>query len=86
MKLKIQEFEDLAKRKGYVEGKRLMKKLGAGFKAYGCIKGGSKLGYELAKNLYNLVGEAEFVKVIDFEEDTLNGFKHKYVLVGDKLY
>lgn len=86
MKLKIQEFEDLAKRKGYVEGKRLMKKLGAGFKAYGCFKGGCRLGYELAKDLYNKVGEAEFVKVIDFEEDTLSGFKQKYILIGDKLY
>lgn len=36
MKLKIKEFEALARQNGYRNGKALMKKLGAGKCAYGC--------------------------------------------------
>lgn len=50
MKLKIKEFEALAKQNGYRNGKALMKKLGAGKCAYGCLKRGCKIGYKKDPN------------------------------------
>lgn len=85
MKLKIINFNELATEKGY-SGKRLLQKLGAGKNAYECFECGCGIGYDLAKELYNFFGEAEFIKIINFEGDTLNGFKSKYVKVGNKLY
>ena len=49
MKLKIKEFGTLARQNGYRNGKALMKKLGAGKCAYGCLKRGCKIGYDLVK-------------------------------------
>ena len=53
MKLKIKEFETLARQNGYRNGKALMKKLGAGKCAYGCLKRGCKIGYDLVKAIHN---------------------------------
>ena len=53
MKLKIKEFETLARQNGYRNGKALMKKLGAGKCAYGCLKHGCKIGYDLVKEIHN---------------------------------
>lgn len=85
MKLKIMNFNELAAEKGY-SGKSLLQKLGAGKNACECFERGCGIGYDLAKELYNFLGEAEFIKIINFEGDTLNGFKSKYVKVGSKLY
>ena len=85
MKLKIINFNELAAEKGY-SGKSLLLKLGAGKNAYECFENGCGIGYDLAKDLYNFFGEAKFIKIINFEGDTLNGFKSKYVKVGNKLY
>ena len=54
--------------------------------AYKLVKQGIRVSYEVIKNLYNFVGEKETVKVVDFEEETINGFKAKYIELGDKLY
>ena len=86
MKLKIEEFEELAKRKGLHSGYMLWREIGGGRSAYALVEKGIGVGYEVIKNLYNLVGEKEVVKVVDFEEETLNGFKAKYIELGDKLY
>lgn len=85
MKLKIREFEELSKRKGY-KPEVLIKKLGAGKLAYQKLKKGNGIGYQLVRELYNTFGEEELVKIIDFEEETLNGFKHKFFQVGTQLY
>lgn len=86
MRLKIEEFEELAKRKGFHSGYMLWRKIGGGRSAYSLVKDGIGVAYEVMKNLYNLVGEKEMVKVVDFEEETINGFKAKYIELGDKLY
>ena len=86
MKLKIEEFEEPAKRKELHSGYMLWRKIGGGRSAYALVEKGIGVGYEVIKNLYNLVGEKEMVKVVDFEGETLNGFKAKYIELGDQLY
>lgn len=87
MKLKVERFEQLAARKGYSSGWELMIALGAGKRAYACFrKGKVGIGYELVKEIYNTFGEYETAQVIDFEEETINGFKSKFILIGTKLY
>ena len=85
MKLNIDEFENYAKRNG-VTPRMMLQKLGGGKYAYKHLKDGCALGYELAKEMFNALGEWTFLSLIDFEEETLDGFKAKYVQVGNKLY
>ena len=86
MKLKIKVFETLARQNGYRNGKALMKKLGAGKCAYGCLKRGSKIGYDLVKAIHNEFGALVMLRVIDLEGETLQSFKSKYISVGGTLY
>lgn len=50
------------------------------------LEQGNKIGYEVVKDIYNKHGEMAVRQIIDFEEETMEGFKSKYVLVGEKLY
>ena len=86
MKLKIKEFETLARQNGYRNGKALMKKLGAGKCAYGWLKRGCKIGYDLVKEIHNEFGALVMLRVIDLEGETLQSFKSKYISVGGTLY
>lgn len=86
MRLKIAEFEKLAAQKGYSDGCYLWVGLGGGSLAYELIKNGTcRLGYEMAKTIFNTFGQAVTAKIIDFENDSIEGFKSKYVCVNDKL-
>ena len=86
MKLKIKEFEALAKKRGYRGGKALMEELGAGKYAYSNLKRGCKIGYDFVKAIYNEFGPLIMLEVIDLEEETLQSFKSKYISVGGMLY
>lgn len=86
MKLKIEEFEELAKRKGFQSGYRLWLHLDGGTFAYKLARNGVHLGYEFVKNLYNEMGSKETLAVIDFDKETFDGFKAKYIEVAGKLY
>ena len=86
MRLRFKEFEDLAKRKGYRTDKILIKRMGGGDGTLSCLKAGCRIGDELVKNIYNAFGEYETTRVIDFEEDSINGLKAKYIQIGNKLY
>lgn len=86
MRLKTDEFEELAKRKGIPNGKLLWKRLGGGKSAYASVKNGCEITHEIVQNLYNLFGEKETVKVVDFGQEGLDGFKAKCIRIGDKLY
>ena len=76
MKLKIDEFENYAKRNG-VSPRLMLQKLGGGRLAYKHLKNGCALGYELAK--------WAFLSLVDMEEETIDGFKAKYIIIGNKL-
>ncbi len=54
--------------------------------SYQCIKRGCRVGYETVRMLYNIVGEEELIKIMDFEEESWNRFKSKYVQVNKHLY
>lgn len=85
MKLKIDEFENYAKRNG-VSPSAMLKKLGGGKYAYKHLKQKCALGYDLAKDMYNALGEWTFLSLVDMEEETIDGFKAKYIIIGNKLY
>ena len=85
MKLKIDEFENYTKR-NKMSASALFEKLGGGKLAYNQLKQGKAIGYDVARNMYNALGEWTFLSLIDFEEETLDGFKAKFVQVGNKLY
>ena len=50
------------------------------------LEQGKKIGYDAVKDIFNSLGEAFVREIIDFGEETMDGFQSKYVLVGDKLY
>lgn len=85
MILKIQEFEEFAKRRGKT-GREIIEEMGSSESAYRFFKRGGRIGSDLVAELYNRFGEEAIFKFIDFEEDGGNGFKSKYVQVGSKLY
>ena len=91
MKLKIKEFNELAKKKGYHSGKKLLQELGAGKYAYSKLKSGCMIGYDLVKEIYkkeiyNAFGPLVMLQVIDLEGETLQSFKSKYISIGGALY
>ena len=86
MLLKIEKFEELAKRKGYRNGYELSREVGCGKLTYNLLKQGHRIGYDVVAEIYNRFGENETLAVIDFEEETLNGFTSKFVKVGNRLY
>ncbi len=45
-----------------------------------------RIGYEVVRELFNKYGQAVVSKIIDFEEETIESFKSKYILVGKRLY
>lgn len=85
MKLKIREFENFAKRSGK-KANIMFVKLGGGKRAYKRLKKGCPMGYDIAREIYNELGEQTFLSIVDLEEETINGFKAKYIVVGNKLY
>ena len=86
MRIKIKEFEQLAKKKGYRGGQDLMKDLGAGKYAYDNLKRGCQIGYDLLRAIHNMFGPLEMLNVLDLEGETLQSFKSKYISVGGMLY
>ena len=46
---------------------------------------GYRIGYEVVRELFNKYGQAVVSKMIDFEEETIESFKSKYILVGKML-
>lgn len=44
------------------------------------------MGYDEVMEFYNRNGEEMTVKLIDFEEETPDEFKAKYIEIGNKLY
>lgn len=84
MRLNVKEFKKYAKQKG-VNPKVLLIRLGGGEFAYRRLKRHCPLGYELAREMYNALGEQTFLSLVIFEEETIDGFKSKYICIGHKL-
>ncbi len=50
------------------------------------LEQGIAIGYDAVKDIYNKLGEAAVLQIIDFGEETLSGFKSKYIQVCKRLY
>lgn len=67
----------------YVE---LAKAFGLSVLVIRLLEQGKQIGYDAVKDIYNKHGEQAVVKIINFEGETLNGFKSKYIQIGNRLY
>lgn len=85
MNLKINEFEKVAKDRGYESGIGLWVELGGGDLAYALVKQGMRIGHEIVKNIYNEFGEEQTLKLVVFDDETISGLKAKYIQVGNSL-
>lgn len=85
MRLNIKVFENYSKQKG-VAPRKMMKKLGGGKSAYKHLKDGCMLGNDLAKDMFNALGETAFLSLVDIDGGTIDGFKAKFIIIGNKLY
>ncbi len=86
MKLNINGCRSFCKKHGITDYVELANSLGLSVVVVRLLEQGKQIGYDAVKDIYNKYGEKAVEKLIDFEEETLNGFKSKYVLVGNKLY
>lgn len=86
MKLNIDGCRSYCKRnnvRNYVE---LSAVLGLSVTVLKLLEQGIEIGYDAVKDIYNNLGEYVVLQIIDFGEETLNGFKSKYIQVGNQLY
>lgn len=84
MKLKIDEFEKLARENDYRSGCDLWIRLGGGDEAYPLLNK-VQIGHEIVRQIYNVFGAENTEKVIDFEDETFEGLKSKFIQVGHRL-
>ena len=86
MKLNIDGGRSYCKRnnvRNYVE---LSAVLGLSVTVLKLLEQGIEIGYDAVKDIYNNLGESAVLQIVDFGEETLNGFKSKYIQVGNQLY
>ncbi len=86
MKLNIKGCRSYCKQNGITNYVELAKTLGLSVTVIGLLEQGIEIGYDAVKDIYNKLGEAAVLQIIDFGEETLIGFKSKYVQVGNRLY
>lgn len=86
MKLNIMGCRAYCERKGIKNYAELSKVLELSVEVISLLEQGNEIGYDAVKDIYNKLGEKAVLQIIDFGEETLNGFKSKYVEVGNKLY
>ena len=60
--------------------------LGVSVSVLKLLEQGGRIGYDAVREIYNDLGVQTVTEIIDFEEETLDGFKSKYIQVGDALY
>ena len=86
MRIKIEEFEALAKRQGFKNGNALMRELGGRKLTYHQFQRGNRIGYELVRQIYNTFGAETMVEVVNLENETLRGFESKFIIINGVLY
>lgn len=86
MKLNIMGCRAYCERKGIKNYVELSEVLGLSVEVIRLLEQGNEIGYDAVKDIYNKLGEKAVLQIIDFGEETPNGFKSKYILVGDTLY
>lgn len=86
MKLNIIGCRAYCERKSIKNYEELSEVLGLSVEVIMLLEQGNEIGYDAVRDIYNKLGENAVLQIIDFGEETLNGFKSKYILVGDTLY
>ena len=79
MKLNIMGCRAFCERKGIKNYAELSKVLELSVEVISLLEQGNEIGYDAVKDIYNKLGEKAVLQIIDFGEETLNGFKSKYV-------
>ena len=86
MKLNIAGCRAFIERNGIEDYQALSSVLGVSVSVLELLEQGGRIGYDAVREIYNDLGEQTIAEIIDFEEETLDGFKSKYIQVGDCLY
>lgn len=86
MKFRIRALNKFVKRRGIHNYRELAYELGVDENLLRLAEYGQRIGYAAVKNIYNRIGERETLQIINFEEETLRGFKSKYQYIRGKLY
>ncbi len=86
MKLNIVGCRTYCERKGIKNYEELSEVFELSVEVINLLEQGIEIGYETVKDIYNRHGEKTVLQIIDFGEETLNGFESKYIQIGDKLY
>lgn len=86
MKLNIAGCRAFIERNGIEDYQAFSSVLGVSVSVLKLLEQGGKIGYDAVREIYNDLGEQTVAELIDFEEETLDGFKSKYIQVGDALY
>ena len=86
MKLNIAGCKAFIERIGIEDYQSLSSVLGVSVSVLKLLEQGGRIGYDAVREIYNDLGEQTVAEIIDFEEETLDGFKSKYIQVGDALY
>lgn len=86
MKLNIAGCRAFIERRGIENYHTLSSVLGVSVSVLKLLEQGGKIGYDAVREIYNDLGERTVAEIIDFEEESLDGFKSKYIQAGDTLY
>ena len=86
MKLNIAGCRAFIERNGIEDYQSLSSVLGVSVSVLKLLEQGGRIGYDAVREIYNNLGVQTVTEIIDFEEETLDGFKSKYIQVGDALY
>lgn len=86
MKLNIAGCRAFIERNGIEDYQALSSVLGVSVSVLKLLEQGGKIGYDAVREIYNSLGEQIISEIIDFGEETLDGFKSKYIQVGNALY
>lgn len=86
MKLNIKGCRTYCKDNGIKNYVELAELFGLSVTVIRLLEQGIEIGYDAVRDIYNKLGQVAVLQMIDFGEETLNGFKSKYIEVGNRLY
>ena len=86
MKLNIAGCRVFIERRNIEDYQEFSQELGISISVLLLLEQGGRIGYDAVREIYNDLGEQTVLEIVDFEEETLDGFKSKYIQVGDALY
>ncbi len=85
MKLNVKGCKAYCEQKGIKNYKQLAKVLDLSVEVIMLLEQGNEIDYDAVKDIYNKLGEKTVLQIIDFGRETLNGFKSKYIQIGNQL-